>query len=125
MQSQDAVPELITALSGEHYIVAFLYPMLYKEICSFITVVLEVFESKGSLLPIIVTPDHGNFLRGISRIGIDNVIGKVEVLRDQESEIFLEIVIRFKIGFGNKLAQQGSHSGHPFYSAFLLMFYIF
>ncbi len=89
--------------------VTFTYPMFCEEICSFITVVLEVFESEDSLTPIIVTPNNGNFLREISRIGIYNVVGKIEVLRDQDFKIFLEILIRFKIGLGNKLAQQGSH----------------
>ena len=94
VQGEHRCPELMTALEDEHHHVAFSDAEALKEGCRAVALLFELSESVANLLVLVVGPEHGKLVGGLFCPSVHHVAGEIEVCRNFEFKVFLEIFQR-------------------------------
>jgi len=93
VKTQEAEPEFISSFEYQHYRIAFFYAVRSEEICCFVAVMVHLSKSEPGFITLVVAPYHSVFFRVFSSDGINNIISKVEVFRNINFKILIEIFI--------------------------------
>ena len=86
VESKNGEPELVMALENKHNLIAALDSKRFEIVCGSARFLLDIPEGKAAFGSVVGNMEHCKFIRLFSAKGINNIIGKVEMLLVLEAD---------------------------------------
>ena len=86
-------PVFVTALQDDEHAVALADAEGEEIVRAFVGIALYVAEGEGALFPEVVAPYEGALVRLQARVFVHDVVGEIEVFRNIQAEIVVEVVV--------------------------------
>jgi hypothetical protein len=109
MKSEQAKPEFVATFEDQHDVVALFNTVTPEQIGGFVTIVFQITEGKGPVVAVVIAPNQGAFVRLFGRIDVDHVVGEIEVIRNLDIQMGLEIFVGVKFGPVDEPVQKTRH----------------
>ena len=98
VQREDREPEFVAAFENQHHRVALADAEAPEPRGRAVALAFEVGEGELNLLALVVGPQQGLFVGLLRGIGVNNVVGEIEIFGNADMQVPAEILLRRKGG---------------------------
>lgn len=98
VQREDRKPEFVAAFENQHHRVALADAEAPEPRSRAVALAFEVGEGELNLLALVAGPQQRLFVGLLGGIGVDDVVGEIEIFRHADMQVPAEILLRRKGG---------------------------